>query len=93
MQACMDGYEVVSPYITGINDGSGKNINKALLENTDLLVTTTGNMDVCDRYMLALKSSAVVCNIGHFDNEIDTSSCAKIGAGKKSTASAQNLSF
>src|SRR5690606_36716228 len=34
---------------------------------------TTGNVNVCDRYMLAaLKSTAVVCNIGHFENEIDT---------------------
>lgn len=69
----MDGYEVVSPYLDGVNKGDGSNINTALLQNTDLLVTTTGNMNVCDRYMLAaLKSSAVVCNIGHFDNEIDT---------------------
>jgi adenosylhomocysteinase len=36
-------------------------------------VTTTGNYNVCNARMLnALKSSAVVCNIGHFDNEIDT---------------------
>ena len=42
-------------------------------QNTNLLVTTTGNMNVCDAHMLkALKSGAVVCNIGHFDNEIDT---------------------
>ncbi|HVK99551.1 MAG TPA: adenosylhomocysteinase [Dongiaceae bacterium] len=73
MQACMDGYEVVSPYIDGINTGSAAGINKALLANTDLVVTTTGNVDVCDKYMLqALKSGAVVCNIGHFDSEIDT---------------------
>ncbi|MAS25316.1 MAG: adenosylhomocysteinase [Oceanospirillaceae bacterium] len=73
MQACMDGYEVVSPYINGENKGSLDCINKQLLANTDLLVTTTGNVNVCDQFMLqALKSSAVVCNIGHFDNEIDT---------------------
>ncbi|WP_369601320.1 adenosylhomocysteinase [Hahella sp. SMD15-11] len=73
MQACMDGYEVVSPYINGINDGTEACINKALLQNTDLLVTTTGNVNVCDANMLkALKCGAVVCNIGHFDNEIDT---------------------
>ena len=73
MQACMDGYEVVSPYIDGINTGNMECINKDLLANTDLVVTTTGNVDVCDRFMLqALKSSAVVCNIGHFDSEIDT---------------------
>jgi adenosylhomocysteinase len=73
MQACMDGFEVVSPYINGENTGSEDSINRDLLGNTDLLVTTTGNMNVCDANMLkALKSGAVVCNIGHFDNEIDT---------------------
>ncbi|MBK8973915.1 MAG: adenosylhomocysteinase [Hahellaceae bacterium] len=73
MQACMDGYEVVSPYNNGVNDGSEASINKVLLANTDLLVTTTGNVNVCDKHMLAaLKNGAVVCNIGHFDNEIDT---------------------
>lgn len=73
MQACMDGYEVVSPYINGRNDGTANSVDKALLGNTDLLVTTTGNVNVCDQHMLAaLKKTAVVCNIGHFDNEIDT---------------------
>lgn len=73
MQACMDGYEVVSPYINGINDGTLASINKDILGTTDLIVTTTGNYNVCDKNMLqALKKGAVVCNIGHFDNEIDT---------------------
>ena len=73
MQACMDGYEVVSPYLNGVNDGTEAAINKELLATTDLLVTTTGNVHVCDRHMLAaLKSGCVVCNIGHFDTEIDT---------------------
>ena len=48
-------------------------INKELLATTDLICTTTGNVDVCDKLMLAnVKSGAVICNIGHFDNEIDT---------------------
>ena len=73
MQACMDGFEVASPYIDGINTGSLESINKALLQDTDLIVTTTGNENVCDKHMLqSLKNGAVVCNIGHFDNEIDT---------------------
>ena len=73
MQACMDGYEVVSPYIDGINNDSEDSINKALLEDTDLIVTTTGNYHVCDKHMLkAVKDGAVICNIGHFDTEIDT---------------------
>ncbi|MBM97419.1 MAG: adenosylhomocysteinase [Oceanospirillaceae bacterium] len=73
MQACMDGFEVVSPYIDGINTGELDCIDTALLGKTDLIVTTTGNVNVCDKNMLqTLKSGAVVCNIGHFDNEIDT---------------------
>lgn len=73
MQACMDGYELVSPYIDGNNDGTDACIDKALLGKIDLIVTTTGNANVCDAGMLkALKKRAVVCNIGHFDNEIDT---------------------
>ncbi|MAN51128.1 MULTISPECIES: adenosylhomocysteinase [unclassified Marinimicrobium] len=73
MQACMDGFEVVSAYTNGVNSGKDEDINHAVLSNTDLVVTTTGNVNVCDAPMLrALKSSAVVCNIGHFDSEIDT---------------------
>jgi len=73
MQACMDGYEVVSPYKGGVNTGREDAIDKALMSTIDLVVTTTGNIDVCDKYMLThIKSGAVVCNIGHFDSEIDT---------------------
>ena len=73
MQACMDGYEVVSPYTDGQNNNNQDSINSGLLEDTDLLVTATGNYKVCDKHMLnALKKGAVVCNIGHFDTEIDT---------------------
>ena len=73
MQACMDGFEVVSPYLNGLNDGTEACVDKALLAKIDLIVTTTGNVNVCDAGMLkALKKRAVVCNIGHFDNEIDT---------------------
>ena len=73
MQACMDGFELVSPYINGVNDGTEESIDAALLGKTDIVVTTTGNLNVCDKNMLAaLKNGAVVCNIGHFDNEIDT---------------------
>lgn len=73
MQACMDGYEVVSAYKGGVNTGNTVDVNRELLGNTDLVVTTTGNINVCDSAMLqTLKSGAIVCNIGHFDNEIDT---------------------
>ncbi|KTG18003.1 MULTISPECIES: adenosylhomocysteinase [unclassified Guyparkeria] len=73
MQAAMDGFEVVSPYRDGINTGDDAGIDAGLLGKIDLIVTTTGNVNVCDAPMLrALKNGAVVCNIGHFDNEIDT---------------------
>ncbi len=72
MQACMDGFEVVSPYVDGINRGKAS-IDRALLGRIDLVVTCTGNIDACDAAMLeSLKPGAVVCNIGHFDSEIDT---------------------
>ena len=70
MQACMDGYELVSPFIDG---EQSQGVNTTLMADTDLVVTTTGNYHVCNAQMLkALKSTAVVCNIGHFDTEIDT---------------------
>ena len=59
MQACMDGFEVVDPM--------------KWADVTDVLVTATGNVNVCDHNLLMkLKNGCVVCNIGHFDNEIDT---------------------
>ena len=70
MQACLDGFEVVSTYIDG-NPSHG--VDTSLLQNTDLLVTSTGNFNVCGESVLSnLKSGCVVANIGHFDNEIDT---------------------
>ena len=70
MQACLDGFEVVSTYIDG-NPSHG--VDTSLLRNTDLLVTSTGNFNVCGESILSnLKSGCVVANIGHFDNEIDT---------------------
>lgn len=73
MQACMDGFEIASPYVDGINKSSADAINVAVLSKIDLIVTTTGNVNVCDKFMLdKVKAGAVICNIGHFDNEIDT---------------------
>ena len=73
MQACMDGFEVTSPYLNGLNNGSADNIDKDLLRKLDLVVTATGNINVCDEFMLQhAKAGAIICNIGHFDNEIDT---------------------
>ena len=73
MQACMDGFEVVSAYKDGIVTRSESDINVDLLQDTDLVVTATGNVNVCDAPILkSVKNNAVICNIGHFDNEIDT---------------------
>ena len=73
MQACMDGFAVVSCYKDGVVSRNVEDIDMQVMGNTDLIVTTTGNVNVCDSAMLStLKNTAVVCNIGHFDNEIDT---------------------
>ena len=73
MQACMDGYEVVSPYNGGKNTGKLEDIDTDLMKKTDLIVTCTGNVNVCDENLLrTVSSNAIVCNIGHFDTEIDT---------------------
>ena len=71
MQACFDGFSVVSAYRHG-ESTSNNNLKRELLKKYDLVVTTTGNINVLDKHMLgALKSGCVICNIGHFDNEID----------------------
>ena len=58
LQAAMDGYEV-------------KKLSN-VVGNADLVVTATGNKDILrKKNFLALKDKAIVCNIGHFDNEID----------------------
>ena len=57
LQAAMDGYEVVT-----MEDGAPR---------ADIVVTATGNKDVLTAdHMRSLKDMAIVCNIGHFDNEI-----------------------
>ncbi|MBQ61267.1 MAG: adenosylhomocysteinase [Gammaproteobacteria bacterium] len=73
MQACMDGFEVVSPYVGGVNTGKLADIDTRLMNATDLIVTCTGNVNVCGENLLrSVASNAIVCNIGHFDTEIDT---------------------
>lgn len=58
LQAAMEGYEV-------------KKMDDAIKE-ADIVVTATGNYSIIkDRHFKAMKHNAVVCNIGHFDNEID----------------------
>lgn len=58
LQAAMEGFEV-------------KKMDDAVKE-ADIVVTTTGNKDIIvGRHFEAMKDKAIVCNIGHFDNEID----------------------
>ena len=61
LQAAMEGYKVVTMEYAA--------------DKADIFVTTTGNRDVIrHEHMIAMKDQAIVCNIGHFDNEIDISS-------------------
>ena len=58
LQASMDGYEV-------------KKL-ETVIANADIIVTATGNKNiVTERHFRAMKDKPIVCNIGHFDNEID----------------------
>ena len=61
LQAAMEGYRVVTLEYAA--------------DKADIFVTTTGNKDVIrHEHMVAMKNEAIVCNIGHFDNEIDVAS-------------------
>ena len=58
LQAAMDGFEV-------------KKLS-TVISNADIVCTATGNKDILKKeFFLAMKDKAIVCNIGHFDNEID----------------------
>lgn len=58
LQAAMDGFEV-------------KRL-ETVIGNADIVITTTGNKDIVrSEHFLAMKDKTIVCNIGHFDNEID----------------------
>ena len=84
MQACMDGYEVVSPYKDGNNNGTAECIDKQLLEKNDLIVTTTGNVNVCDRHMLAaVKRGAIVVTSVTSIMRSTLSLCVTTGDGKR----------
>jgi adenosylhomocysteinase len=61
LQAAMEGYKVVTM--------------EWAADKADIFVTTTGNRDIIrHEHMVAMKNEAIVCNIGHFDNEIDVAS-------------------
>lgn len=69
LQACMDGFEV-------------KRMVNAIPE-ADIIVTATGNKDIItEPHFKAMKDKAIVCNIGHFDNEIDVAWLQKNYADK-----------
>ena len=58
LQACMDGYEVRTL--------------ESVVGTADVIITATGNKDIIrEEHFRAMKDKAIVCNIGHFDNEID----------------------
>ncbi|MFN3734934.1 adenosylhomocysteinase [Comamonas testosteroni] len=64
LQASMEGYKVVTMEYAA--------------DKCDIFVTTTGNKDIIrHEHMVAMKDEAIVCNIGHFDNEIDVASIEK----------------
>ena len=65
LQAAMEGFEV--------------NTIESTLGTGDIYVTTTGNCDIITvAHMLAMKDQAIVCNIGHFDNEIQVDALKKV---------------
>jgi adenosylhomocysteinase len=58
LQACMDGFEV-------------KKL-ETVIANADIVITATGNKDIIkEKHFRAMRDKVIVCNIGHFDNEID----------------------
>merc|ERR1712205_34762 len=65
LQACMEGYQVLT-----LEDCVGY---------ADIFVTTTGNENIImASHMAAMKNNAIVCNIGHFDTEIDVAGLHKL---------------
>src|SRR6201994_1602864 len=65
LQAAMEGYQVLT-----LED---------VIETADIFVTATGNRDIITaEHMSRMKHNAIVCNIGHFDNEIDMAGLARI---------------
>eukprot|EP00244_Chara_vulgaris_P011041 TRINITY_DN52_c0_g1_i9.p1 TRINITY_DN52_c0_g1~~TRINITY_DN52_c0_g1_i9.p1 ORF type:complete len:487 (+),score=113.95 TRINITY_DN52_c0_g1_i9:159-1619(+) len=76
LQAVMEGFQVLT-----LED---------CLEYADIFVTTTGNKDVIMlRHMMKMKNNAIVCNIGHFDNEIDMAGLESHPGAKKTTIKPQ----
>jgi adenosylhomocysteinase len=58
LQACMDGFEV--------------KVLENVVETADIVITATGNKDIIrEEHFRSMRDKVIVCNIGHFDNEID----------------------
>jgi len=80
LQAAMEGFEV--------------NTVESALADADIYVTTTGNCDVITlEHLEAMKDQAIVCNIGHFDNEIQVDRLYKAPGVKRETIKPQYDSF
>ena len=76
LQAAMDGFEV-------------KKL-ETVVGNSDIIITTTGNKDIIQgRHFEAMKDKVIVCNIGHFDNEIDMAWLNKNHGNTKDTIKPQ----
>jgi adenosylhomocysteinase len=76
LQAAMDGFEV-------------KRL-ETVIANSDIIITTTGNKDIIQgRHFEAMKDKVIVCNIGHFDNEIDMAWLNKNHGNTKDTIKPQ----
>ncbi|KAA5827854.1 adenosylhomocysteinase [Algibacter amylolyticus] len=76
LQAAMDGFEV-------------KKL-ETVVANSDIIITTTGNKDIIQgRHFEAMKDKVIVCNIGHFDNEIDMAWLNKNHGNTKDTIKPQ----
>ena len=76
LQAAMDGFEV-------------KKL-ETVVGNSDIIITTTGNKDIIQgRHFESMKDKVIVCNIGHFDNEIDMAWLNKNHGNTKDTIKPQ----
>ena len=80
LQAAMDGFEVVT-----LEDAAHR---------ADIVVSATGNKDIITvEHMRQMKDMAIVCNIGHFDNEIDVAGSATSSGPTSSRRSTRSSSL
>jgi adenosylhomocysteinase len=76
LQAAMEGYQVLT-----LED---------VIDTADIFVTATGNRDIITAgHMARMKHNAIVCNIGHFDNEIDMAGLARVAGIERNTIKPQ----